>query len=71
VKTVSDVAASVWCLGQPLGGPHSIVEWGLVGLAVCTVAYAFYKAVRHTVSPGETSTEHVKWRILDDGESPR
>jgi len=50
---------------------HSIVEWVLVGLAGCTVAYAFYKAVRHTFYPGETSTEHVKWRILDDGESPR
>jgi len=43
----------------------------LVGLAGCTVAYAFYKAVRHTFHPGETSTDHVKWRILDDGENPR
>ena len=71
MKTVSDLVDSVWCVGQPVGGTHSIVEWVLVGLAGCTVAYAFYKAVRHTFYPGETSTEHVKWRILDDGESPR
>jgi len=49
---------------------HSVVEWILVGLAACTVAYAFYKAVRHTLYPGETSTDHVKWRILDDEEDP-
>ena len=68
MKTISDWVASAWCFGQPV---HSIVEWVLVGLAGCTVAYAFYKAVRHTFYPGETSTDHVKWRILDDGENPR
>jgi hypothetical protein len=71
MKTVSDWVVSAWCHGQPVGGAHSIVEWMLVGLAACTVAYAFYKAVRHTLYPGETSTDHVKWRILDDGENPR
>jgi len=70
VKTVSDLAASMWCFDQPVGGTHSIVEWVLVALAGCTVAYAFYKAVRHTLYPEETSTDHVKWRILDDGENP-
>ena len=71
MKTSSDVVASVWCVGEPVGGTHAIVEWVLVGLAACTVAYAFYKAVRHTLYPGETSTDHIKWRILDDGENPR
>ncbi len=71
MKTISDWLASAWCFGPPVAGTHSIVEWVLVGLAACTVAYAFYKAVRHTLYPGETSTDHVKWRILDDGENPR
>jgi len=71
VKTISDWVASAWCFGQPVGGTQSIVEWVLVGLAACTVAYAFYKAVRHTLYPGETSTDYIKWRILDDGENPR
>ena len=71
MKAVSDWVASEWCFGEPVGGTHSIVEWMLVGLAACTVAYAFYKAVRHTLYPGETSTDHVKRRILDDGANPR
>ena len=70
MNTVSDLVASLWCLDHPAGGTHSIAEWVLVGLAGCTVAYAFYKAVRHTFCPGETSREHVKWRILDDEGNP-
>ncbi len=71
MTALSDWAASVWYHGQPSHATHSVVEWVLVGLAACTVAYAFYKAVRHTLYPGETSTDHVKWRILDDEEDPR
>jgi len=67
MKTVSGWVT--WCHGQPAGGTHSIVEWVLVALAAVTVAYAFYKAVRHGLYPGETSKDHVKWRILDDGEN--
>ena len=70
MKTPSEWVASAWHLDQPVHATHSLVEWVLVGLAVCTVAYAFYKAVRHTLYPGETSTDHVKWRILDDEEDP-
>ena len=70
MKTSSEWVASAWHLDQPVHANHSLVEWVLVGLAVCTVAYAFYKAVRHTLYPGETSTDHVKWRILDDEEDP-
>lgn len=50
---------------------HSAAEWLLVAVAVGTVGYAFYKAVRHTLFPGETSPDHVKWRILDEGDEPR
>lgn len=71
MKTVSDWVASAWCFGQPVHATHSGVEWLLVGLAACTVVYAFYKAVRHTLYPGETSTDHVKWRILDNEEDPK
>jgi phosphate/sulfate permease len=71
MKTLSDLVASAWCFGQPVPTTHSVVEWLLVGLAAGTVAYAFYKAVRHTLYPGETSVDHVKWRILDDEEDPR
>ena len=70
MKTPSEWVASAWWLHQPVHATHSLVEWVLVGLAVCTVAYAFYKAVRHTLYPGETSTDHVKRRILDDEEDP-
>jgi len=70
VKTLSEWVASAWCLDQPVHATHSLVEWVLVGLAVCTVAYAFYKAVRHTLYPDETSIDHVKRRILDDEEDP-
>jgi hypothetical protein len=70
VKTPSEWVASAWYLDHPVHATHSLVEWVLVGLAVCTVAYAFYKAVRHTLYPGETSTDHVKRRILDDEEDP-
>jgi len=66
-----DWAASAWCDGQPGHATHSVIEWLLVGLAACTVGYAFYKAVWHTLYPGETSTDHVKWRILDDEEGCR
>ena len=70
MKPVSDWVASAWHFGHPVRATHSVVEWVLVGLAACTVAYAFYKAVRHMLYPGETSTDHVKWRILDDGDNP-
>ena len=50
---------------------HSAAEWLLVAVAVCTVGYAFYKAVRHTLCPGEASPDHVKRRILDEGDAPR
>lgn len=70
MKTPSEWVASARYLDQPIHATHSLVEWVLVGLAVCTVAYAFYKAVRHTLYPGETSTDHVKRRILDDEEDP-
>jgi hypothetical protein len=71
MRTLSDLAASAWCFGQPVPPTHSVVEWLLVGLAAGTVVYAVYKAVRHTLYPGETSTDHVKWRILDDEDDPR
>ena len=71
MKTLAEWAVSVWSHGQHGGGTHSIVEWMLVGLAACAVAYAFYKAVRHTLYPGETSADHIKRRILDEGEDPR
>ena len=58
--------ASAWSHSHPEHAAHSIIEWVLVGVAACTTAYAFYKAVRHTVHPGETCTDHVKWRILDE-----
>lgn len=70
MRTLSDLVASAWCFGQPVPPTHSLVDWLLVGLAAYAVAYAFYKAVRHTLRPGETSRDHVKWRILDDERIP-
>lgn len=60
--------ASAWGHAHPEQATHSILEWVLVGVAACTTLYAFYKAVRHTVHPGETCPDHVKWRILDEEE---
>jgi hypothetical protein len=45
-----------------------VIDWLLVGIAASAVLYAFYKVVRHTLYPGETSRDHVKWRILNDDE---
>lgn len=64
-------AGSIWGHGQSTHATHSVADWLLVGLAVCTVGYAFYQAVRHTLYPGETSADHVKRRILDDEEARR
>ena len=68
MTTLLDWMASAWSHSHPERPAHSIIEWVLVGVAACTTAYAFYKAVRHTVHPGETCTNHVKWRILDEEE---
>ncbi len=61
--------AGAWCITSPPGGP-SPLDYVLVGLAGVVVVYAGYKAVRHTLRPGEKSRDHVKWRILDEEESP-
>lgn len=71
MRTLTDWFASAWCVGQPVPVTHPVFEWVVVGLAACTVIYAFYQAVLHTLNPGETSTDHVKWRILDEEEDPR
>ena len=68
MRTLSEWVASAWCFGQPVPTTHSVIDWLLVGLAGGTVLYAIYKAVRHTLYPGETSPDHVKWRILDEHE---
>lgn len=61
--------AGAWCITSPPGGP-SPLDYALVGLASLVVVYAGYKAIRHTLRPGEQSRDHVKWRILDEEESP-
>ena len=68
MRMLSEWVASAWCFGQPVPTTHSVIDWLLVGLAGGTVLYAIYKAVRHTLYPGEASLDHVKWRILNESE---
>lgn len=59
--------AGAWCLHSQSGGP-SPLDYTLVGLAGLVVAYAGYKAVRHTFRPGEQNRDHIKRRVLDEEE---
>lgn len=58
-----------WCMTSPPGGP-SRLDYGLVALAGLVAVYAAYKAIRHTLRPGEQNRDHIKWRILDEEEAP-
>ncbi len=54
-------------------GPHAAasptpLDLVLVVLASAMVAFAFYKALRHTLRPGERDRSHIKWRILEEDE---
>ncbi len=60
--------AGAWCVTSPPGSP-SPLDYALVTLAGAIVVYAAYKAIRHTLRPGEQSRDHIKWRILDEEES--
>ncbi len=54
-----------WCTTAPLGGP-SPLDYALVTLGASIVLFAFAKAIRHTLWPGESDRSHIKWRILDE-----
>jgi hypothetical protein len=65
MSTLREAMASAWCGAQSTGEPAAL-DWALVSVACLVVAYAFYKAIRHTWKPGEEDRKHVKWRILDE-----
>ncbi|MCG8590694.1 MAG: hypothetical protein MJE66_15495 [Proteobacteria bacterium] len=56
-----------WCVTAPPDGP-SPLDYALVSAGGLLVAFAFAKAVRHTLFPGETERSHIKWRVLEDEE---
>jgi len=58
-----------WCTTYPPGGP-SPLDYFFVSLAGVIVLYAGYKAVHHTLRPGESNRDHIKWQILE-GEDRR
>jgi hypothetical protein len=61
------IQAGVWCVSSPAGGVSSL-DYLLVGLSGAVVVYAAWKAIRHTLRPGEADRHHIKWRILDEEE---
>ncbi len=67
MSMLREIMAWVW------GGPHAAagptpLDLVLVVLASAMVAFAFYKALRHTLRPGERDRSHIKWRILEEDE---
>ena len=67
MSTLREIMASAWCGPQAAAGPAPL-DWVLVGVASAIVAFAFYKALRHTLWPGERDRTHIKRRILDEEE---
>ncbi len=67
MSALREIMASASCGPQATAGPASL-DWVLVGVASVIVAFAFYKAVRHTIRPGERDRTHIKRRILDEEE---
>ncbi len=59
------IEVGAWCIASPSGGP-SPLDYALVALGGFVVLFAFAKAIRHTLWPGETDHSHVKWRILEE-----
>ena len=66
MSMLREIVAGAW------SGPHAAaptpLDWVLVVLASAMVAFAFYKALRHTLRPGEGDRSHIKWRILEEDE---
>ncbi len=46
--------------------PDSVFDLLLATAALVIVLWSFYLAVRYTFWPGETSSDHIKSRVLDD-----
>lgn len=69
MNTLRDALLEVgaWCTTRPPDGP-SPLDWALVSLGGLIVLFAFAKALRHTLRPGESDRTHVKWRILEEGD---
>lgn len=57
--------------GGHAAGPRDTWDSAIVALAAVTLLFALLLALRCLVRPGEGSTTHVKWRILDDSAPPR
>ncbi len=70
MKTLREaiLEAGAWCITSPPGGP-SPLDYFLVSIAGVIVIYAGYKAIRHTLRPGERDHDHIKWRIIEEEES--
>ncbi len=67
MSTLREIMASAWFGPQATAG-RAYLDWVLVGVASVIVAFAFYKALRHTIRPGERDHNHIKRRILDEEE---
>jgi len=53
------------------GGGSNALGWFVVGVALLLVIGAFYIGVTSALWPGERDPSHIKYRILDDEETPR
>ena len=66
MSMLREIMAWAWS-GSHAGVPTPL-DWVMVVLASTMVAYAFYKALRHTLRPGERDRSHIKGRILEEDE---
>jgi hypothetical protein len=55
--------------GRPTDTHPALYEYILVGVSVVVLVWVFYLAVRVTVRPGEEQEDHIKRRILEEGET--
>jgi len=69
MSTLRELMATAWCGPDAASGPTPL-GWVLVAIAAAIVCFAYTRAIRNTLRPGESERSHIKWRILDDEDRP-
>ena len=67
VRYYLDILASVCGFDGQAG--NSVVGWFVIALAFLIVVYAFYLAITRMIFPNEENKSHIKFRILEEGDT--